>query len=386
MNAGTTAVQWRVPLVEIEATDADVEAVTACLESGWLTMGPRIEAFEGEVARRIGRKHGVAVSSGTAALELALRSAGVSPGDEVIVPNFSFVACAHAVASVGATPVLCDLESALSPVLSSEDVARRLSDRTKAVLAVHLFGYPADLDGLRSICEPAGVAVIEDAAQAIGATLPDGSAVGSGGIAGCFSFFAKKQVPVGEGGMILCDDDSIAERAKLLRSHAMTSTTWQRHSGHAHGYDVVDIGFNYRMDELHAALGSSRLARLDAEVDSRRRVARAYRERLVGQAGLDVPWAENEHVDRSAHFAAPVLMPDADTRDRVRLALKDVGIQTTQYPTINGLSEYRTLAEPGELPVSEEVADRHTCLPIFASLDDARIGLVAEELVRLLGT
>ncbi len=386
MNGGTTEVQWRVPLVELEVTDADVDAVTACLESGWLTMGPRIEAFEGEIARRIGRKHAVAVSSGTAALELALRSAGVSPGDEVIVPNLSFVACAHAVVSVGAIPVLCDLESALRPVLSAEDVARRLSDRTTAVLAVHMFGYPADLDGLRRICEPAGVAVIEDAAQAIGATFPDGSAVGSGGVAGCFSFFAKKQVPVGEGGMILCDDDSIAERARLLRSHAMTATTWERHRGHAHGYDVVDIGFNYRMDELHAALGSSRLARLDAEVDSRRRVARAYRERLAGRPDLDVPWAEDEQVDLSSHFAAPVLVTDADTRDRVRLALRDVGIQTTQYPAINGLSQYRSLAEPGELPVSEEVADRHLCLPIFASLDDARVGLVVEELVQTLGT
>lgn len=186
--------------------------------------------------------------------------------------------------------------------------------------------------------------------------------------------------------MILCDDDSIAERARLLRSHAMTATTWERHRGHAHGYDVVDIGFNYRMDELHAALGSSRLARLDAEVDSRRRIARAYRERLAGRADLDVPWAEDEQVDRSSHFAALVLVTDADTRDRVRLALRDVGIQTTQYPAINGLSQYRSLAEPGELPVSEEVADRHICLPIFASLDDARIGLVVEELVQTLGT
>lgn len=373
----TTAAGWRVPLVEIEVTDEDLTAVEECLRSGWLTMGPRTEEFEAAFTRRIGSGHAVAASSGTAALHLSLCALGIGPGDEVIVPALSFVACAHAVRYVGATPVLCDASSPLDFNLSPADVQRRITDRTTAVIAVHLFGYPADVHALGEICDRAGIALVEDVAQAMGAQLEGGAQAGSVGRAACFSFFSKKQVPTGEGGMVVSDDASVAEKARLLRSHAMTATTWERHRGHAHSYDVVDIGFNYRLDELHAALGLSRLERLKAEVEGRREGARAYRNRLEANPSIEVP-ASDEALERSSPFSFPILVRDSALRDAVRTRLHERGVQTTQYPTLNRLSTYGELG--GGLDVAEEIADRHLVLPLFASLSPERIDLVVDEL------
>ena len=272
---------WQVPLTDIAMPEQDVEAVLDCLRSGWLTMGPRTKAFEEALARYVGTPHAATVSSGTAALHLACLAAGIGEGDEVIVPAFTFVASANAPRYVGAEPVLCDVLGPHDFNLDPEDVARRITPRTRAVVAVHFGGYPADVNALRSLCDDHGLLLIEDCAQAIGARLDDaGRQVGTVGELGCFSFFSKKQLCVGEGGMVSTAEEALDERVRLFRSHALTSSTWDRHRGHDPAYDVVDIGFNFRMDEPRAALGLSRLTRLDEDIATRRAIARAYRERL----------------------------------------------------------------------------------------------------------
>lgn len=375
---------WRVPLVEIEVTDGDVESVLDCLRSGWLTMGPRTQRLEQQLAERIGVNHAIAVSSGTAALHLACRVAGLAPGDEAIVPDLTFVATAHAPRYLGADVVLCDSVAPGDPAIDVAAVERAITPRTKAVLAVHMWGYTAPVEQLRALCDERGLLLIEDCAEAIDARTEGGAAVGSVGDLGCFSFFSKKQLAVGEGGLVTTDDDALAAAVRSLRSHAMSSVTWERHRGHGLGYDVTDIGYNYRIDEPRAALALSRLERLGEDIEARRRAAAAYRRGLAGVPGLDLVFDEDA-VTRSSHFIFPILLADAETRDALRAGLKDAGIQTTAYPALHELSEYEAAGRPEELANAAATAARHVALPMHAQLDEERIELVTEAIAARLG-
>jgi dTDP-4-amino-4,6-dideoxygalactose transaminase len=369
---------WRVPLTDIAIPEQDVQAVLDCLESGWLTMGPRTKAFEEALAEYVQTPHAVTVSSGTAALHLSCLAAGIGAGDEVIVPAFTFVASAEAARYVGAEPVLCDVRSPQDFNIDPEDVARRITPRTRAVVAVHFCGYPADVSALRALCDEHGLLLIEDCAQAIGARLDDsGRQVGTVGELGAFSFFSKKQLCVGEGGMVTTADKQLADRVRLFRSHAMTSSTWDRHRGHDPAYDVIDIGFNYRLDEPRAALGLSRLPRLQESITARRAIVRAYRERLAEVPGIELAFTDRD-VERSSHFAFPVLLADRQTRDRFRENLKDNGIQTTWYPALHTFTEYRRFAPSGGLPQASEVGDRHCALPLSSAMDQSEVDTVVD--------
>jgi dTDP-4-amino-4,6-dideoxygalactose transaminase len=369
---------WRVPLTDIEVPEQDVQAVLECLESGWLTMGPRTQAFERGLAEFVGTPHAVTVSSGTAALHLALLAAGVGSGDEVIAPAFTFVASASAARFVGAEPVLCDVKSAYDFNIDPVDVERRITPRTRAVVAVHFCGYPADVAALRRLCDERGLILIEDCAQAIGTVLDDGGRqAGTVGDLGTFSFFSKKQLCVGEGGMVTTAGEELADRVRLFRSHAMTSSTWDRHRGHDPAYDVVDIGFNYRLDEPRAALGLSRLSRLGESIAARRAVVRAYRERLLDVPGVELVFDERA-VARASHFAFPVLLADRPTRDRFRDELKANGIQTTWYPALHTFTEYRRYAPAEGLPGALAAADRHCALPLSSTMDEGAVDTVVE--------
>ncbi len=369
---------WRVPLTEIDVPEQDVRAVLDCLESGWLTMGPRTRTFEAALAEFVGCEHAITVSSGTAALHLACLAAGIGPGDEVIVPGFTFVSSASAVRFTGATPVLCDVVSPRRFNIDPADVARRITSRTRAVIAVHFCGYPAEVAALRTLCDEHGLVLIEDCAQAIGAHVDDeGRQVGTVGELGTFSFFSKKQLCVGEGGMVTCAAGEHAERVRLLRSHALTSSTWDRHRGHDPAYDIVDIGFNYRLDEPRAAFGLSRLARLRDGLDARRAAVRAYRERLADLPGVELCFDEPA-VEYSSHFAFPVLLRDRDTRDRFRESLKAKGIQTTWYPALHTFTGYRELVPSNDLPRALETADRHCALPLSSAMDEEAVNTVVE--------
>ena len=367
---------WEVPLTSLVITEEDVEAVLDCLRGGWLTMGPLTQSFEEAFADWIGSTNALSVSSGTAALHLALAGLGVGPGDEVIVPNLTFVATAAAARFVGATPVVADVVSAAAPLLDPDDVARRITPRTKAVVAVHLFGYPADTLRLRQLCDEHGLALVEDCAQGIGARLDDlGTPAGRVGDAATFSLFSKNQLAVGEGGVVVTERDDVAAKVRLLRSHAMTTGTWDRHRGHAATYDVVDVGFNFRLDEPRAALGLTRLRRLDADIEARRERARRYRAALA-DLGDDLELMFDEDaVERSSHFAFVVLLPDRTSRDAFRESLRTQGVQTTWYPSLTDLTEYAAL---GPAPRGVEAAHRHCAIPMSAAIDEATQDRVIE--------
>jgi dTDP-4-amino-4,6-dideoxygalactose transaminase len=367
---------WTIPLTDVAVPEEDVAAVVDCLRSGWLTMGPRTEEFERAFGEYVGVEHAVAVSSGTAALHLAVLAAGIGPGDEVIVPALTFVASAAAVRYAGALPVFCDIVGAHDLNLAVESVKACITPRTRAVMAVHFLGYPADALVLRTLCDAHGLLLIEDAAQAVGSLVASVQA-GTIGELGCFSFFSKHQLCVGEGGMVVTNDETLAATVRRLRSHAMTSVTWDRHRGHAESYDIVDVGFNYRLDEARAALGLSRLPRLDAEIGRRRENARRYRTLLAETAGVEIPWT-GAAVEASSHFGFAVLARHAEARTRLRADLAAEGIQTTAYPALTQLTAYRPDGSRPAPTQAESAASRHCLLPLSASMTAHEVAKVAE--------
>lgn len=375
---------WRVPLANLEIPEQDVQAVLDCLRSGWLTMGPRAGEFEQRFAAHVGSPHAVAVSSCTAALHLSCLAAGLGPGDEAIVAGMTFVSTPNAVRYTGATPVLCEIGGPEDMNIDVADVERRITDRTRAVLAVHFCGYPARVVELRELCDERGLILIEDAAQAVTARVDDsGRAAGTVGHLGCFSLFSKNQLPVGEGGVVTSADEGLAQKVRSLRSHAMTSVTWDRHRGYADTYDVVDVGYNYRLDEPRAALALSRLERLDSQIESRRELARSYRRRLGGLEGLEFVW-DDAAVEAASHFAFPVLLPDQGARDRFRSRLQELGVQTTWYPAIHRFTDYRATYGELSLPRVEAAAERHCALPMSSGMSAEHLDVVVDSVKQAL--
>lgn len=372
-----------IPLFDLRLEEEDLAAVREALESGWLTMGPRIERFEQAYADMLGCAHALALSSCTAALHLAYLAVGVGPGDEVVVPSMSFAATANAVLYCGATPVFADVVGRDDLGIDPDDVERRLTERTRAVCAMHYAGYPAAVERLRALCDERGIALVEDSAHAPKADL-DGRKLGTWGAAGCFSFFSNKVLSVGEGGLLATDDDDVAARVKSLRSHGMTSGTWDRHRGHAETYDVVDLGFNYRLDEPRAALLLSRMGRLDEDIARRRALVHGYRECLGDVDGLTLPYRD-EDVDRSSCYVMPVLLDPGVDRPAFRNALSADGIQTSiLYPAIHQFSEYRRRFPDVSLPRTEDAAATQVTLPLFPHMTEEQLERVCESVAQQL--
>ena len=367
--AGAQTGQVEIPLFDLRLEPEDLEAVAETLRSGWLTMGPRTQEFEARFVEHLGARHAVAVSSCTAALHLAYLSAGVGPGDEVIVPSFTFAATAAAVVYCGATPVFADIVGLEDPSIDPDAVESLISPRTKAVAVVHFAGYPVAIERFARICERHGVALVEDVAHAPSATVA-GRKLGTFGLAGCFSLFSNKILSVGDGGLLVTDDDAVALNAKLLRSHGMTSGTWDRHSARTDTYDVIELGWNYRIDEPRSTLALSRLPRLEADIDRRRELVRRYRSRLGEVDGVLVPYRD-EDVAHSSCYVMPVMV-EAGRRDAIRRALREQGVQTSVfYPAVHEFSAYRERFPGVHVPKTEVAARSEITLPLYPHLTES---------------
>jgi dTDP-4-amino-4,6-dideoxygalactose transaminase len=377
--------RWRVPLSDLTIDDELVDAALTAVRSGWWSMGPRVTEFEEEFAKLCDAREAIAVANGTAALHLALLATGCGVGDEVVVPSLNFVAAANTIGHTGATPVFCDIVGAHDLNLDPADLERAVGPRTKAVVVLHYGGFACDMDFVSEVAEQHGLAVVEDAAHAPGGSWK-GRMCGTLGDVGCFSFFSNKNLPVGEGGMIVTNDAALAEQLRLLRSHGMTTLTWERHRGHAHSYDVVAQGFNYRLDELRAALGLVQLARLPKENARRAEIAARYRDALDGTLGLTMPFGDDGAKRVSSHHLAVVVLPDGCDRDAVRTALNDRGIQTSvHYPPIHTFSLYQAAPTRRPLPQTDAVSTRILTLPLYGRMTETQVETVIEELRSVLG-
>ena len=369
---------WRVPLADVKLGVEEENAVLEVLRSGWLTMGEVTQAFEQELAAFVGAKHAFAVNNATAALHLACLAVGVGEGDEVIVPSLTFVATANAVRYTGAKVVFADIESEDWLCICPRSIEEKITERTKAIEVMHYAGFACDMPEILRIAEKYNLAVIEDAAHAIGASL-DRKALGTWGDVGCYSFFGNKNLTTGEGGMLVTDDDELAEKVRILRSHGMTTLTWDRFKGHASTYDVVDLGYNYRIDEIRSAIGREQLKKLPAGNARREVLVERYRKAFTEQApALGLPFSEKRGV--SSQHIFPVLLPEGVDREAFREKMKADGIQTSfHYPPVHHFKIYRQEGE--ELWMTENVARRQVTLPLFPSMTDEQQDWVIERVV-----
>jgi dTDP-4-amino-4,6-dideoxygalactose transaminase len=358
-----------IPLARPVLGDAEEQAVLAVLRSGQLSLGPQVPAFEAAFAARIGGRHASAVSSGTAALHLALRAVGVEEGDEVVTSPLSFVASANVVLYERARPVFADIDRRTLN-LDPDAAAAAITGRTKALLPVHIFGYPADLPAL----ERHGLPIVEDACEALGARHADGVAVGGRGHPAAFGFYANKQITTGEGGMLVMGSAEHKERVDSERNQGRAPDMgWLDHDR---------LGFNYRLPDVACAIGIAQLERLDAMLAGRARVAAAYREALAGIEGLELP-CEDAGGDERGWFVFVVQLPHGHDRDEVIRALGARGVQSKPYlPAIHLMSFYRERFghRPGEFPVCEDVAARSVALPFFPAMTEGEVAEVAEAL------
>ncbi len=367
---------WKVPLFDTDLGDAECAAAEDAIRSGWLTMGDRVRAFEESFAAFIGVRHAVAVSSCTAALHIANRALGIGPGDEVICPSLTFVASPNTIMLAGARPVFADIAAFDDFGLSPEDVERRVTPRTRAIHVLHYAGAPCGMDGIMAVAGRHGLRVIEDCAHAPGASH-EGRPVGTIGDFGCFSFFSNKNMTTGEGGMLTTGDEALAEKARLMRSHGMTTLTLDRHLGRAHSYDVIEEGFNYRFDEMRAAIGLAQLDKLPEANRRRRDIFRLYRQRLAAVPGLAVAYPEDD--TGCVHHILPVLLPGGVGRDLFMDAMKARGVQTSiHYPPSHLFDFYRRNFGHGEgdLPVTEAAMEREITLPLYPAMTEEDVDYV----------
>jgi dTDP-4-amino-4,6-dideoxygalactose transaminase len=370
---------WRIPLADIDFDSQEEEAALRVLRSRWLSMGEETQGFEREFAEFIGAKHTLAVSNATAALHLACIAAGIQPGDEVIVPSLTFVATANAVRYVGGIPIFADIESEDWLTLSPASIEQCIGAKTRAIIVMHYAGYPCDMPAIMEIARTRNLTVIEDSAHTVGSEL-DGKKLGAWGAIGCFSFFSNKNMTTGEGGMLATDDDALAKRLKVLRSHGMTSLSWDRHHGRAWTYDVVDLGYNYRIDELRAALGRTQLKKVGGFNKRRGEITNLYRELLSELAPeIRAPFAQTRGI--SCYHVMPVLLPEGTERVKFMEGMKAEGIQTSiHYPPIHYFTNYAEHKEFQRvaLPLTESVGMREVTLPLYPAMRDEDVKLVVD--------
>jgi len=360
-----------IPVAEPVIGERELAYVTDAVRSGWVSSkGPYVTRFEETLARFCGARHGVAVSSATTGLHLAFAALGIGVGDEVIVPSFSFVAVASTVRHANATPVFADSDS-FHWCIDPEDVERRITPRTRAIMPVHLYGHPVDMDAMRDIARRHGLVIVENAAEALGATYK-GRPVGSLGDVGVFSFFGNKLITTGEGGMVVTDDASLATRMRLLRDHGMDP---QRPYWHP------EVGYNYRLTNLQAAVGVAQMERIDELLRRKLELAARYRRELGAVPGIrfqgNAPWAESS----SWLFAILVGEEFGMSRDELQARLLQDGIDSRRAAyEIHTMPPYR---RDVHLPVAERLSEQGLHLPSAASLTEEDQAYVIERVTAL---
>lgn len=373
-----------IPIAKPYFTADDAQAAYDTILTGWVTQGPRVQEFEENFAHYVDAKHAVAVSNCTAALHLAFLVAGIGPGDEVICPSMSFIATANAIRHAGATPVFAEIQSETYN-LDLTDVARRITDRTKAVLLVHQLGMPAEIDAFQEFCRTHHLQLIEDAACAAGSVYK-GRKIGSHSELVCFSFHPRKVISTGDGGMITTSRADYAERLKQLRQHAMSVSDRVRHTAkQVIVEDYLELGYNYRMTDIQAAVGIKQLEKLDWLVAERRKIAQRYLEAFRDIDCLRLPsepegcWSNYQSFSVYLKEHAPI------SRDDLMQQLLEAGIATRRgVMTAHTTSAYRTLFPDLSLPVSEDASDRSVILPLYVPMTDEEIETVIAHVKKLL--
>lgn len=373
---------YSIPLFDLNFDDREEKAVNEVLRSGWISTGPKCEEFEKLFSSMLGVEHSITTSNCTSSLHLAFNVLGLGPEDEVICPSLTFVATVNAIRYVGATPVFADICGLHDLTIDPLEVEKLITPRTKAIIVMHYAGYPCHMDAVLSIAKQYKLKVIEDACHG---PLSEyhGQKLGTFGDIGCFSFFTNKNISTGEGGMIVTNNDDLASKIKLLRSHGMTAMSYQRSIGHATTYDVVALGYNSRMDDIRASIGIVQLSKLSDDLVKRQEIRNLYVELLQNEENLIVPFADNKEFNSNYIFPVVLANSTAGKRDEARNLIHKAGIQTSiHYPSVHRFSIYKN--PKWSLPLTEYVSDNEITLPMYGKLSNDSVRYICETLKNVL--
>lgn len=365
----------RVPLASPLLLESELREAMDAYRSGWLCMGPRTAELEASMCAYTGAEHAVAVSSCSAALHIACLAAGLGPGDTAIAPSLAFAATVNAIALTGAAPRFAEIAALDQPWLAADAVEAAIEPSTKAIIAMSYGGHPGEIAALAELAERRGLTLIEDAAHASG-SWQEGRHVGTFGLAGALSFSASKNLGIGEGGMLLTDDAEVARRARSLRWHGISASTWERRRAAAPEYTVEEVGLNYRIDDPRSALVNARLRRLDADNRRRAKIDAAYREAFDAAEGL-TPLVAPPASERGSHCVFAVVLDERIDRVDFRERLSARGVETSiHFPPLHSSSAYGAPVTP--LPLTEAFGERAVSLPIFPHMEGWQQDLVIE--------
>lgn len=368
--------EYQIPLFQLNFGEEEIQAVTDTIRSKWISTGPKCDELENMFIEMMNVKYAASLSNCTDALHLACLACDIKPGDEVLCPSLTFAASVNCIRYVGATPVFCDIVGPEHINIDPEDIKRKITPKTKAIIVVHMAGFPAKMDEIMGIAKEHGLRVIEDACHGPLSEYK-GKKLGTIGDVATFSFFSNKNISTGEGGMLITNSEEINSKARLLRSHGMTTMSYQRAKGHATAYDIVDLGYNFRLDDIRASIGCAQMKKLQSDLEKRVRVRNKYIQELSKVKGIIVPFADcTEFV---SNYIMPIVLLNStkQQRDEIREKIHAWGIQTSNhYPAVHKFSIYQQYK--AVLPQTEYVADNEITLPMYADLTDEQVTFIAE--------
>lgn len=369
---------YKIPLFNLNFDEREAQAAYDTIKSGWISTGPKNAELEQMFIDMWKVKYAVSMSNCTDCLHVCCMVCGLGPGDEVICPSLTFAASCNCIRYVGATPVFCDIVGPDHINIDPSDIERKITANTKAIIVVHMAGFPARMDEIMAVARKHNLKVIEDACHGPLSEYK-GKKLGTIGDCAAFSFFSNKNISTGEGGMFISNNKEMSDYARLLRSHGMTTMSYQRASGHATAYDIVELGYNFRLDDIHASIAIEQLKKLPTDLKKRIHVRQRYLDGLSKLSGIVVPFANN--TDFASNYIMPVVLLNStkEKRDHVREQMQLIGIQTSvHYPAVHLFSIYKDCDY--NLPQTEYVANNEITLPMYAALTDEQVDFIVESL------
>lgn len=378
-----TVMLYKIPLFDLNFDENELKAVVDTIKSKWISMGPKTEEFESKFANMLNVKYAIALSNCTVALHLALLLLDIKNDDEVICPSLTFVATVNAIRYVGAIPVFVDINSFDDLTMDPKDIKRKINKRTKAIIVMHYGGFACNMREILDISKDKNIKIIEDASHSP-FSLFDGQYLGTIGDIGCFSFFSNKNISTGEGGMLITKNPDYYYKAKLMRSHGMTTMSYDRAKGHSTSYDVVSLGYNYRLDDIRASIGIVQLDKVINDINERNKIRKLYIDALSSIDKINIPF--KNYSQFSSNYIFPILIKETNKlkyRDYIRAKLSEAGIQTSvHYPAVHRFSIYKKFYT--YLPKTDYVSDNLISLPMYSKLTVEEINYIADILYKVL--
>jgi len=373
---------YKIPLFDLNFDEKEENAVLEVLRTKWISTGPKTAEFEQKFAQMLNVNHAIALSNCTVALHLALKLINIKENDEVVCPSLTFVATVNAIRYLNAKPVFADVKSCYDLTIDPLEIEKRITSKTKAIIVMHYGGFACDMDKIMVIAKKYKLKVIEDACHGPLSEY-NGKKLGTIGDIGCFSFFSNKNISTGEGGMIVTNNIDYYNRSKLLRSHGMTTLSYERANGHSTEYDVIELGYNYRMDDIRSAIGIVQLNKLEEDLKRREEIRKYYIAQLKFTDSFIIPFIENDHFNSNYIFPIVLVNSTSIKRNKIREKLAEAGIQTSvHYPSVHKFSIYKDFFI--ELPITEYISDNLITLPMYSKLEKQEIDFICMTLKGLL--